>query len=384
MTDSELVTTDAWTVLLERVRVNIPSMLDEFLIELANLEGYQDDRVSATDLEGTAKQVFELFLDRLHPSSHTTGNESDQRFTRALGRRRARQGMRIDHFAEAVRINFRLFWRALHQASQPDIVEVLMQNGERVLDVVERYATEVQRSFLDETESMARSRRSARERALMKIFSASSREEDFSKAASALGLPCNGVFELIAMKSNALPVSLNDELRRQNAFSYEDETMTYVFRLRRRTTNWIDSSPQLSGAYIGHVPSLSRISDAAKLAKLLSSAPGNEGAITLRSGFAPLAASLLENTLLGFEHELIGDFSTSRNEKHERLHETIREYLGSGSVQETADKLYLHRNTVFKRLQTFQEISGLDVTVPRDAAIALVLTSEQYQTPPAS
>ena len=31
---------------------------------------------------------------------------------------------------------------------------------------------------------------------------------------------------------------------------------------------------------------------------------------------------------------------------------------------------------MFKRLQSFHDITGLDVTIPRDAAIALILTQD--------
>lgn len=226
MTDAAHISNTGWSALLDRVHENIPRLLDEFLAELREYEGYSSNRIPATDLEGTARRVFELFLDRLN----TTGAEVDSEFTSALGRRRARQGMRVDQFTEAVRINFRLLWRALHQAAHPDLVDVLMDNTERVLDVVERYATEVQRSFLDETENMVRSRRSARERALTRVFSGASDADELTDAASALGMQRDDAFEIIAMSSAAVPAALSDELSRDGAYAYEDEKMTYLFR----------------------------------------------------------------------------------------------------------------------------------------------------------
>jgi DNA-binding PucR family transcriptional regulator len=53
--------------------------------------------------------------------------------------------------------------------------------------------------------------------------------------------------------------------------------------------------------------------------------------------------------------------------------------MRTGSIKEVGDALFLHRNTVFKRLRSFHELTGLDVTVPRDAVIAMVLISNEPQ-----
>lgn len=366
-----------WHELLERVRQDTPQLLDDFIRELAELEGYSHGRVPDSDLQGTAQQVFDLFLCRL---SATNDPVSDSEFPEALGRRRARQGLRVDQFTEAVRINFRVLWRALHRAAQPDLVGVLMDNGEHVLDVVERYATEVQRSFLNETEEMARSRRTARERALTKLFSGHATEDELTPIAEALGMRREGECELIAMPSSAATVELWRSLSESGVHTYEDEQMRYLFRHRRARTNLLDEVPELTGGYIAKVDGLGQIPHAASLAKHLGDLHPDR-TITLKEGFAAVVRSAVQETISGFEHELLGDFATldgeKRSEKLERLFHTIGAYLEHGSVQEAADTLYVHRNTVFKRLQTFHDMTGLDVSVPRDAAIALILAHDE-------
>ena len=52
--------------------------------------------------------------------------------------------------------------------------------------------------------------------------------------------------------------------------------------------------------------------------------------------------------------------------------ETVRTYGSCGSVQQTAARLYCHRNTVVHRLRRFQELTGCSPTVPRQAALALL------------
>lgn len=145
---------DSWSELLDRVRDDLPTLIADFLRELHLLEGYADGEVPDEDLERTAGHVFTFFLDQL--ASRENSPVSSE-FPQSLGQRRARQGIRIDHFLEGVRINFRMLWRGLNRAAQPDLIDELVAHGERVLNVVESYATDVQRAFLDETQAMASS-----------------------------------------------------------------------------------------------------------------------------------------------------------------------------------------------------------------------------------
>lgn len=59
--------------------------------------------------------------------------------------------------------------------------------------------------------------------------------------------------------------------------------------------------------------------------------------------------------------------------ERERLASTAQRYLDTGSIKRTAEDLFCHRNTVVKRLARFEEVTGLRLTVPRDAALALLL-----------
>lgn len=161
---------NAWGSLLNRVRENRHQLLEDFLAQLSRQPDYVDASVSRDELERTALQVFDLFLNRLADPQGGSGSGSSDVATQ-LGRRRARQGVSFEQFTEAVRINFRLFWRALHRVAQPDLVEALTAHGEEVLNVVEGYATEVQRAFLEESQVMAQQHRTARERSLARVFS---------------------------------------------------------------------------------------------------------------------------------------------------------------------------------------------------------------------
>ena len=51
---------------------------------------------------------------------------------------------------------------------------------------------------------------------------------------------------------------------------------------------------------------------------------------------------------------------------------TVLGYLELGSVSAVAEREFCHRNTVLNRLRRFEELTGLDVTVPDDAAIVVL------------
>ncbi|MFG6304448.1 helix-turn-helix domain-containing protein [Corynebacterium hesseae] len=47
-------------------------------------------------------------------------------------------------------------------------------------------------------------------------------------------------------------------------------------------------------------------------------------------------------------------------------------YLDCGSIKDSAEALHCHRNTVLNRLRQVTELTGLDITQPKDAARALL------------
>ena len=63
--------------------------------------------------------------------------------------------------------------------------------------------------------------------------------------------------------------------------------------------------------------------------------------------------------------------------------DTVGAYLKSGSTKDVAALLHCHRNTVVNRLQSFKAQTGLDVTVPSQAALALAALPWKGATPAA-
>jgi len=56
----------------------------------------------------------------------------------------------------------------------------------------------------------------------------------------------------------------------------------------------------------------------------------------------------------------------------DRLVDTVLQFCTNGSIKENAETLFCHRNTIVNRLLRFHDLTGLDVTIPVDAARALI------------
>lgn len=227
-----------------------------------------------------------------------------------LGRRRARQGVSFEQFTEAVRINFRLFWRALHRVAQPDLVEALTAH------------------------------------------------------------------ELFATTAGDHPGLLEAHYGQRPYFTYDDGEYHLLFR-HRQETGEMPTALEQTVAHIRHVPGLGALAAAAGLARKLLAQHVDAGVVTPRTGFSRLVAEGLGDQLFGFEHEVIGRYHQLPEEERQRYAETLEVFLRSGSIRQAAEELYLHRNTVFKRLRSFEEITGLDVSIPQDAVIAMVMLAHR-------
>lgn len=77
--------------------------------------------------------------------------------------------------------------------------------------------------------------------------------------------------------------------------------------------------------------------------------------------------------------EVFGDIGRIPAPEWARLVETVAAYADCyGSIEQTARRLFLHRNTVLQRLRTVQRITNRDLRSPRQAA-ELILAVEAYR-----
>jgi purine catabolism regulator len=83
-----------------------------------------------------------------------------------------------------------------------------------------------------------------------------------------------------------------------------------------------------------------------------------------------------------FSDKIVGPLVDYDNRHRSSLVETIIAYFGHhGNVSQTADALYIHRNTLSYRLERIQELTGQDLEDP-DERLALQLALKLWQVRP--
>ena len=80
-------------------------------------------------------------------------------------------------------------------------------------------------------------------------------------------------------------------------------------------------------------------------------------------------------SVYGRRIEEISDYVKTLQDSGDPILATVDAYLKTGSIKQTAQQSFCHRNTVINRIKQFSTYSGLDITVPKQAALALVALS---------
>lgn len=363
-----------WSVLIARLADERDALVDDFIDRFTAAGHYEPGLVDIDDVRDNAVETMDMFILLL---SDADVPPHLAELPHRVGSRRARQGVPLDAFLEAVRIDFRVLWKALERVARPDALHVLVANVERILNTVEAYVSEVQQAFLDEEARLTRDHRLTRERTLSRLFNAESlAPATVAELGRALGVDPASEFEVLAVTGDSARTAAERYLDTRGVFVYDRGGALILFRARTSEAGWPGEELGFSGGYLGEVVGLAAVPDAAKTALLLAGT--STGLVTVTSAWMRVAREQLDSVIPGFSARVLDDLASCTPHERERLVETVRTYASNGSVKGTADVLFCHRNTVVNRLRTFHELTGLDVTVPRDSAWALVALSDQH------
>jgi transcriptional regulator with XRE-family HTH domain len=374
--------TAEWARLMARLEEEMPQVVDDFMAQFAERGLYAPAAVSEEDLRETAGDTLRMLVARLAGRKPT---EAEAVLAASLGVRRARQGVPLDALLEAVRLDFRVLWRWMQRIGGEQ--RVLIEGVEWVLSAVEEYVDEVQQSFLRETAALQRDARLATERHLSRLFSGDAPGETALQAiAAGLGVAVDDRFDLVAVRTSSLDEvqrALDAQLATGELFGHMHRDAYCVF--------WPTSSTGAAEA-LRAVPGV-RVADLAGLAAVAS---GAEAALAmlavehlpprlvgLDEAWPAVAAARLEELLPGFAATRLDALVELTDYQRTAVLRTVRTFLDTGSVQRTAAVAFCHRNTVLNRLAAFHERTGLDVTVPVEAALAHVLLSSRSVPEPA-
>lgn len=361
-------TTGAWGRLLERLALDHPALVDDFMARLRALGSYDEHTVPTEDLRRTAGETLDLLIAQL---AGAPLSDDLRALPARLGARRARQGVDRESLLEAVRLDFRVLWAGLLRALGDAPADLLVLHAEEVLEVVERYIGDVQLAFLDEQAALVRDTRSDRARALGRLLSSG---PDAARAAAAeadrLRLPVDGTFEAAFVVERDGERARRAVARTESAIAWDTDAGTVLLCERGRRASLAGLLDGCRAGLATEVLGLAAVPATAELLREIATLPG-DGIATEADAWLAIAHARLAPVLPS-----VADVSAALGSLPElerrRVVETVLRHCATGSIKETAATLFVHRNTVINRLGAFREATGLDVSVPRQAALALI------------
>lgn len=355
-----------WETVIRRLWDERESLVQDFLVRFSSIS-YGAASVPEADVYRTAVDTMDRFLLQMIDAELP---EDLAQLPRETAVRRAGQGVPLHAFLDAVRYDFRVLWKGLERVAGPHGAPVLMANMERVLDTVERYISDIQQAFLEEEALLARDRQLYLRRVIGRLFSGE--DADPAEIAKDLNVRAGDRFELLAIRGTDLQAAQRQAVETSGIFAHEQGDTVFLFRPLKPGRSWAEEPPRASGGYVPAVKGLAAIPAAAAAARILA-AQGGAGLRTVESSWLLLAAEHLESSFPGFVREPLEALAACTEHERVRLLEVAESYARTGSIKATAEELYCHRNTVVNRLRALHEVIGLDLTVPAQAARALVI-----------
>ena len=386
-----------WAELVELLHGKIDALAEAFAARVLEIPEYADNQLGPGDLEATARETFRRLVDGLRGRKQhrlpgeEAGPEPEMEsllgFAAGLGAKRARAGIPPEALISAVRLDFSIIWECLLQIADARDAALLASRVDRVWRVVDEFATRTHTSYLTERVRMAQEESSIRREFIARLFNQSSPSaETVSQVAAALGVDAAAHFGLAAASGDAA-VALRKAAagpgsgpgHRSRFFVHEFGGNTYAFwpSAAHRDPPRPPMPAALTGVPCGYVPEaagLRALPVAARTAESLASLlrPTDSGPLSAEAAWARLAKQQLDDAGLDLLADLDAALSSCRGGERERLEETVRQYLSTGSVTATAQQLFCHRNTILNRISRFQELTGLDLAVPAQAARLVV------------
>lgn len=368
---------ERWGTIVRELGDRIEELAERFLARVVHVPSYSTEMVDLADVRRTALESLTLLARSL--ANGTAGSEMLD-YAAALGEKRARQGIPPESLITAIRLDFSVVWTDLLEHCGADDAVLLAGRVEDVWRVVDEYATQTHMSYLAERVRMAQEESNYRQEFIAKLFGPAGQTVDVvSRAAAALEVDPDGEFD-IAASSGPAARALQKEvmgLRVKGPFMYQSGNVTFMFwqpfsrahpRAKARETpgSTLETPCGLVQGISGLRSLVAASSTAAALAQLL--AEGDVGPLTIESGWRRLAREKLRDAGLDLESEIGGMLAECRDGERARMEETVRAFLQTGSVADTASELFCHRNTILNRLARFREVTGFDLMVPAQAA----------------
>lgn len=379
-----------WSELVDRLEGRLDILAQAFTALVRQIPEYGDSQVTVPEIRETARETFRRLIHGLRGGQGDEARDGLLEFASDLGSKRARAGIPPESLTSAVRLDFSILWADLLEIAAPEDAALLASRVDQVWRVVDEFATRTHMSYLTERVRMAQEESSIQREFIARLFNQSTPSAETSaQVGSALGIGPDVPCGLVAASGEsgarlrAAVTQFGSGQRRHKLFLHESGGNTYVFwplpapttRATRNTAQLLH--PALADIPCGYVPNvhgLRGLPSAARTAESLAALlrPADAGPLSADAAWPRLAQQNLQDAGLDLAAQLEEALEECRGGERERLTETVRHYLSSGNITATAEQLFCHRNTILNRLNRFEELTGIDLTVPAQAARLVV------------
>jgi hypothetical protein len=377
-----------WSGLVDRLEGRLDILAQAFTARVRQIPEYGESQVTVLEIRDTARETFRRLIRGLRGGPQDTAWDGLLDFASDLGSKRAQAGIPPESLTSAVRLDFSILWADLLEIAAPEDAGLLASRVDQVWRVVDEFATRTHMSYLTERVRMAQEESSIQREFIARLFNQSTPSAETSaQVGSALGIGPDARCGLVAAggeagaRLRAAATQFGSAQRRTRIFLHESGGNTYLFwqlsARNPRETGGTGPPPSLADIPCGYVPEvlgLRGLPAAARTAESLAALlrPADAGPLSADAAWARLAQQSLQDAGLDLADQLDEALRGCRGGERERLMETVQHYLSTGNVTATAEQLFCHRNTILNRLNRFQELTGIDLTVPAQAARLVV------------
>lgn len=367
-----------WHDIVAKVHGTIPRLVEDFLAAFSRSGRYGDSLVSEDELRLTAFEVFARITDVLVGAMD---EEELRTHAQSLGRRRAHQGVELATLIDAIQLDFTVLWEHLRRAAGAD-QEALIDHVAQVHSVVTMYNLVVRDAYRLEEARGQHDVHRAHARHLERLFAAESLGAlGIAEITRALNLDADCHFDVAVAHPTAaveLRALLDAPISSSEAFGHGVRGMFVAFwpisqRPSGQSTRDIGAGlATISGILFRDVSGLAGVRAAAQQAPRIFDATGPlDNLAEAPDVLWAVAGDAIANFPASGITELTQAITELR-QSNAPLYRTIATYLDCGSIKDSAEALHCHRNTVLNRLRQVTELTGLDITRPKDAARALL------------
>jgi hypothetical protein len=374
-------TDDRWFELMLSLYEHRDLLVSSFLEEVGEVFAYQKTEVTFSDLQETA---YNAFVAMLHYIINDP-KDVDPRMplARQLGQKRAQQHIPIETLEASISLDFKIMWNVLTHLAFPEDAPVLAENVESLWETVNGFRQATQAEY--HAECLREESYQIEERALdleKFIHSHDSTSQAATIVSRSLSIPYGQQY--CVCYGNTVP-AFRASLRLIR--SYSKRVVLYQGNAEAFALFWPTDVPMGSGhplqalrstpcGYLAAVENLAAVPRALRIVRkymLTIDQRHLSGPIDIEQHWVGYAQAELFSFLPELAERYDRQISALDAEHANDTVMTVAKYVQTGSIQLTTMACSCHRNTVMKRIKSFETVTGLNLKNPTDLAFTVLL-----------